>query len=251
MKLIDNWRTVISGAWSVYLMIAATLFSIASVFVNFVNAEMIGVPPVVFAALAAVFGGLAPVARILQQVAITGVIQRFRSDEAGWIRRRVIAPLAAVSVAAVMAFSGPWEGLRTTVYIDQVGKPTVCYGETKGVKMGDVYTKAECDAMFAERVAEFRDRLADCIPVDMPEGMAVVLVDWSYNIGIGAACRSTLARKANAGDLFAACDELLKWDKGRINGRLQRIRGLTNRREAERAVCVKSLIDAGYSRPAR
>jgi lysozyme len=129
--------------------------------------------------------------------------------------------------------------------------PTVCYGETKGVKIGDSYTKPECDAMLARRVAEFRDGLAGCIPIDMPEGMAVVLVDWSYNIGIGAACRSTLARKANAGDLFGACDQLLVWNKGRINGKLQRIQGLANRREAERALCVKSLIDAGYSRPAR
>lgn len=253
MKLIQNWRTVLGGAWSVYLMIAATLFSVISVFLSYTTAQMLGLSPVVFAAIAAVVGALAPIARILQQVAITGVIQRFRSDEAGWIRlrKRTVAPIAAVSLAAVVAFTGPWEGLRTSAYIDLVGVPTVCYGETKGVQLGDDYTPAECEAMLASRVGEFRDRLGECITVEVPEGVAVVFVDWSYNVGIGAACSSTLARKANAGDLFGACDELLKWNKGRINGKLQVIRGLANRREAERVVCVKSLIDAGYPRPAR
>ena len=251
MKLVENWRAVIGGAWSVYLMIAATLFSVASVFLSFVNAEMLGIPPVAFAAFAAVFGALAPVARILQQVAITGVIDRFRSDESGWIRRRAMGTIGGVSLAAVVALTAPWEGLRTSAYIDPVGVPTVCYGETKGVKMGDQYTPAQCRAMLERRVGEFRDRLGDCITVEMPEGVAVTFVDWSYNVGIGAACRSTLARKANAGDLFGACDELLKWNKGRINGKLQVIRGLANRREAERALCVSSLIGAGYSRPAR
>jgi len=246
MRLLNDWKEILFRAWSVRFLLLAALVQSAQVSLPLVNAAW-NLPPKLYAILTLIFTALAIVARFIPQKSLMS----FRRDESGCIRRRTVAPLAAVSIAAVVAFAGPWEGLRTAAYIDPVGVPTVCYGETKGVKIGDKYTPAECDAMLARRVDEFRDRLAGCITVEVPEGVAVVFVDWSYNIGIGAACRSTLARKANRGDLFGACDELLRWNKGRINGKLQVINGLANRREAERDLCVKSLIDAGYSRPAR
>ena len=76
------------------------------------------------------------------------------------------------------------------------------------------------------------------------EGARVAVVSWSYNVGTGAACRSTLVRKANAGDLYGACDELLRWN--RAGGRV--LNGLTNRRKAERAMCIRALADAGIRR---
>ena len=53
---------------------------------------------------------------------------------AGWL---------AVAVSVV----GGFEGLRQSAYLDPVSIPTICYGETRGVKLGDTRTKAECDAM--------------------------------------------------------------------------------------------------------
>ena len=147
---------------------------------------------------------------------------------------------AAIAVAAA-AFIGPWEGIRTTAYPDKLARniPTVCYGETRGVKLGDVYTKAECDAMLAKAVGEFNAGLVKCIPTmpTMPEGVQVAFTSWSYNVGLGAACSSTLARKANAGDLTGACNELPRWN--RAGGRV--IRGLENRRGAERVLCLEAL----------
>lgn len=248
MNLIENWKEILGGAWSVRLMLVSALLSACPVFFSLVDAKLLGMDPVMFAALAGAASALGILSRVTQQVILSGVIRRFRKDESGWIRRRGIAGITAVSIASVAAFTAPWEGLRTSAYIDLVGVPTVCYGETQGVKLGDTYTPEQCRAMLEPRIAEFRDQLGKCITAEVPEGMAIAFVDWAYNIGTGAACRSTLARKANAGDLFGACDELLKWDKGRINGKLQRIRGLTNRRKAEHDLCVRSLLSAGYSR---
>lgn len=154
--------------------------------------------------------------------------------------KRATAGLTAVAVAAA-AFIGPWEGLRTTAYPDALARniPTVCYGETRGVKLGDVYTKAECDAMLAKAVQEFHDGLKRCIPKlpTMPEGVQVAFTSWAYNVGVGAACGSTLARKANAGDLTGACNELPRWS--RAGGRV--VKGLQNRRGAERALCLEAI----------
>jgi len=154
--------------------------------------------------------------------------------------KKATAGLTAIAVSAA-AFIGPWEGLRTTAYPDALARniPTVCYGETRGVQMGDVYTKAECDAMLAKAVQEFHDGLAKCVPTlpNMPEGVQVAFTSWTYNVGVGAACGSTLARKANAGDLAGACNELPRWN--RAGGRT--VRGLSNRRGAERELCLGAL----------
>lgn len=152
-------------------------------------------------------------------------------------RKGKIATAGAAAVALSVAFVGGWEGLRTTAYRDIVGVWTTCYGETRGVKPGDSYTKAECDSMLAARIDEFDRGLDRCLTADLPVETRIAVVSWSYNVGLGAACRSTLVRKANAGDLAGACNELPRWN--RAGGRV--IRGLTNRRVSERALCLRGL----------
>lgn len=143
----------------------------------------------------------------------------------------------AASAVLLLAIStiGVHEGLRTVAYKDVVGVPTVCFGETRGVKMGDRYTVDECKAMLGEAIVEFAERLDKCLahPERIPDKTYVALLSWSYNVGSGAACKSTLVRKANAGDLKGACAELLKWTKA--GSRV--IRGLVTRRNEERALC--------------
>lgn len=164
------------------------------------------------------------------------------------VRKPVKKAAAGGGVAAILAtaaaFVGPWEGLRTDAYLDRIASPavwTVCYGETRGVKAGDSHTPEECAAKLSAALGEFRGRLAACIPAlpDQPEGVQVALVSWAYNVGTGpnGACGSTLARLANAGDWRAACDQLPRWNKA--GGR--EVRGLTNRRAAEKALCIQSL----------
>ncbi len=148
---------------------------------------------------------------------------------------------AASVVAAAATFIAPWEGLRTKAYPDIVGVWTVCYGETNGVEPGDTHTKAECDAMLSQQVKAYADRVSKCIDdgqeARMPEGMKAALISWAYNVGTGAACRSTLVRKLNSGDLVGACNELPRWN--RAGGRV--VPGLSNRRAAEQALCLEAL----------
>lgn len=146
---------------------------------------------------------------------------------------------SAAAIAIAVQFIGGWEGLRTEAYRDVVGVWTLCYGETRGVKPGQSATVAECDSMLARGIADFERDLDRCLadPALIPVETKIAMVSWAYNVGTGAACRSTLVRKANAGDLRGACEELPRWN--RAGGRV--IRGLTNRRVTERALCLRGL----------
>ncbi len=144
-----------------------------------------------------------------------------------------------VAGSLAVGLVGAWEGLRTKAYRDVVGIPTVCFGETRGVKMGDKYTVDECKAMLGDALAEFETNMRRCLnnPDKIPDKPYVAFLSLSYNIGTGAFCRSTVARKANAGDLKGACDAILMWN--RAGGRV--IQGLVNRRQDERKMCLEGV----------
>lgn len=147
---------------------------------------------------------------------------------------------SAAALALAVQFIGGWEGSETTAYWDRFGQVwTVCSGETRGVQPGDTYTQAECDAMLATGILQFEAQLDACLSNEdaIPVNAKVAFVSWAYNVGSAAACRSTLVRKANAGDLVGACNELPRWN--RAGGEV--IRGLANRRGAERRMCLDAV----------
>jgi len=147
---------------------------------------------------------------------------------------------SAVLLAGAVAFVGAWEGLSLVAYRDSVGVPTICYGSTRGVRMGDRATRAECDAMFTADLIRHETGMRACMrrPDAIPDGAYLAFLSWTYNVGTGAACRSTLMRHVNAGNLRAACEELPRWN--RAGGQV--LRGLTNRRTSERAMCLEAVL---------
>lgn len=152
------------------------------------------------------------------------------------IGKSLIAGSFALTALAT-GFISQWEGRELRAYQDIVNVWTICDGETKGVRPGDTATPAECDAMLARNLVVYEQGLDRCLTANVPGKVKVAFLSWTYNVGIGAACGSTLVRKANAGDLRGACNELPKWN--RAGGR--EVRGLSNRRAAERALCLEGL----------
>ncbi|MBO0141520.1 lysozyme [Agrobacterium sp. Ap1] len=142
--------------------------------------------------------------------------------------------------AAAIALVAAWEGVRTVAYKDIVGVPTVCFGETRGVKMGDRYTMEECRAMLGDGLVEFEAGMRACLtkPDSIPEKPYVAFLSLSYNIGTRAFCGSTVARRANVGDIRGACNAITMWD--RAGGRV--VQGLVNRRAEERKICLQGAI---------
>jgi lysozyme len=155
------------------------------------------------------------------------------------LRKKVTAGAAAVVIATATPFIAKWEGLETTAYRDIVGVPTVCYGETRGVKMGDTYTKEQCMDMLKVAVGDYYRKIEPCMTnKNIPVGVQASILELAYNVGTGAACKSTMMKLANQGKYKEACRELDKWVKA--GG--QTVRGLQNRRvDSKVNLCLKGL----------
>lgn len=151
---------------------------------------------------------------------------------------RVAAIVAVAALPATGAFVASWEGTEFEVYNDIVGVPTVCNGITgPAVIPGKVYTRAECRDLLNGALQEHARGLARCLTIEAPQPTMAAWISWTYNVGVDAACKSTLVRLANAGQFEAACRQLPRWNMA--GGKP--VKGLTNRRQAEMAWCLHGL----------
>ena len=145
-------------------------------------------------------------------------------QKAGWV---------AICVTCVAGF----EGLRTAAYADPIGIPTICFGETKGVTLGQRASVDQCKGMLADSLAIADQGVSSCVRTYLPDERRAAFVSMTYNIGVGNFCSSSLVRKVNVGDVRGACDEMLRWN--RAGGVV--LPGLTKRRAAEREMCLKGI----------
>ena len=151
------------------------------------------------------------------------------------IDRRAVAALT-LSAAGFLSLLQS-EGYTSRAVIPIKGDvPTIGFGTTAGVKMGDTITPQAAVSRALSDVSKFEGALKRCVKVPLNQGEYDAYLSLSYNIGSGAFCGSTLVRKLNAGDYAGACEQVLVWDKA--GGR--RVQGLTARRNREYAQCLKS-----------
>lgn len=155
------------------------------------------------------------------------------------LKQRVGALVAAGAgaIALASALSSWFEGERLTAYADTGGVWTICQGHTKGVHRGQVATQAQCEAFHQADLKDADEAVSRVIQVPLTDGERAALIDFTFNLGEQKLADSTMAAKFNAGDYAGACDELLKWNKGRVNGALVVLKGLALRREAEDELC--------------
>lgn len=153
-------------------------------------------------------------------------------DESGRTVRPVVTDDGALLVEHV---KGPQ---YFKAYADIVGVWTICDGDTKGVRRGMTETEAGCTARLERQLVAHAAPVLKCVPgLKGRDNQLVASVSLAYNIGTGGFCRSTAARRFNAGNWRGGCDAFLMWDKA--GGKP--VRGLTLRRQRERALCLKGL----------
>ena len=146
--------------------------------------------------------------------------------------RQAVAAMA-ISAAALVGIASH-EAFRSTTYKDSGGIPTLGYGETKGVVAGQTTTPERALKKLLESADEHAQEMNKCITVPLYQYEFDAYLSFTYNVGTGAFCRSTLVKKLNAQDYSGACKELLKWDKV---GNKQ-LAGLARRRQAEYFTCI-------------
>ena len=152
-------------------------------------------------------------------------------------RQRLVAKIGAGAVALVLPVVVLYEGTVLRSYVDPVGIVTACTGHTgPELRMGQTFTKEQCETMLYGDLLKHTAAL-DCIKHPMTDGQKAAFLSFAFNVGNKAFCDSTLARKANAGDMPGACAELSRWT--RAGGR--ELPGLVKRRAAERELCEKGL----------
>jgi len=145
----------------------------------------------------------------------------------------------ALALAMTASMIGGFEGVRHYAYLDPVGIPTACFGMTQGVRMGQVYSDAECEEHLFEEVIKFQRDVRKRVKVPMTTNHLAAFTSFTYNVGTRNFETSTLLRKLNAGDYVGACNELPRWNKSTLpTGHKIVLPGLVNRREEERKVCL-------------
>lgn len=112
--------------------------------------------------------------------------------------------------------------------------PTIGFGTTGDVRMGDKTTPVRALARALEDINKFEGAIKQCVKVPLAQYEYDAYISLSYNIGSGAFCRSTLVKKLNTGDYAGACTAILDWDK--FKGKP--LRGLTLRRQDEYKKCM-------------
>lgn len=144
-------------------------------------------------------------------------------------------------VAAALTLGGgglalikSWEGKENTAYKDIVGVWTICYGSTGAhVKPGTTLTDGECEQLLRRDLVRYERAVQRCsAPARLNQNQYDALVSFTYNVGEGAYCGSTLARHVRAENYEAASAQFTRWSYA--NGRW--VRGLYNRRVAEKAL---------------
>ncbi len=141
-------------------------------------------------------------------------------------------------MAALYVLTPSFEGTELKTYRDIGGVLSYCTGATENAQWGKTYTPEECRAQLDRDLARHADGISKCIDFGkLTDGQKVAFVDAAYNIGVANFCSSSMAHRANAGNLAGACDALLKWD----HVGTKQVAGLTRRRIAEREICLEGI----------
>lgn len=155
---------------------------------------------------------------------------------------KLAAVLGTAAALVLTPFVVGWESggqQHLTPYRDIVGVWTQCHGETKGVTaLSPKETPEGCDLKLDTRLAGFAQEVVKCTPnLRGRDYQWAAATSLAYNIGTAAYCKSTVDRQFDGGNYVAACNAFSAWKYA--GGKV--VKGLENRRAAERELCLKGL----------
>ncbi|AJY27632.1 phage lysozyme family protein [Burkholderia thailandensis 34] len=160
-------------------------------------------------------------------------------------KKTLVGVVGAIAAGVLTVIVPRFEGVKLVGYLDPVGIPTKCMGDTRDVIVGRAYSEAECRQSLEEHLIAHAEGVLRCTPglKARPYQLAAA-VSFADNIGPRAYCDSTTAKRFNAGDLRGACRAINEADDGRpqwvtAGGRV--LPGLVKRRAEERAICERGL----------
>jgi lysozyme len=153
-------------------------------------------------------------------------------------------------------FIHSFEGCRLDAYDDlqpkvkitsaaQVkGTLTIGWGHTGDVKVGQVITQDQADALFLKDIKEYVDAVNGLVKVDITQNMMDALTSFCYNCGPGALQKSKMLQLINQKDFINAAKEFAQY----CHSGGQVLTGLVRRRAAEASLFLTNVVSDGWAK---
>lgn len=126
------------------------------------------------------------------------------------------------------------EGCRLSAYQCSAKVWTNGIGHTAGVSTATQITEKQAAVNLVEDVKSVERGIARCVVRQMPPMVYDAVVSFTFNVGVKAACESTLVFFLNHGEWRKACEQLPRW----VYVRGVRSAGLERRRQNEKVYCL-------------
>ena len=149
------------------------------------------------------------------------------------------------------------EGVRSDVYKDSAGLPTIGVGhlltqselssgkiiiDGEPVKYGEGLSNHHIDELLKQDVDRFEKAIAEYVKVPLYQNQFDALVSFSFNVGVGAFKNSTLLKVLNARDYDKVPEQLKRW----VYSSRKKVQGLVNRRNSEIALWRENVSDEPF-----
>lgn len=161
-------------------------------------------------------------------------------------KNKIIAGSMVASLAA--AFVQYHEGTKNYVYLDPVGIPTFCTGETKitlgkPIVVGKTYFSDEECAQILEQSLQRYNKPLETLNYELERGPHIAFLDFTLNAGETTFSKSGMMRNLRVNNVKAACDYLLKYKyaQGYDCSKSSKCKGVWKRRFNEWQVCTKKI----------
>jgi GH24 family phage-related lysozyme (muramidase) len=116
--------------------------------------------------------------------------------------------------------------------------PTIGWGCTEGVKMGDVWTRKQAEDALRKELTRFENAVTKLCKFKPTQNQFDALVSFAYNVGEGGLAKSSVLRLANSGDFVGASRAFNAWTKAQG----VTLPGLVKRRHMEAALFLSDSV---------
>lgn len=144
-----------------------------------------------------------------------------------------------------------FEGFYPKQYKDVAGIPTIGYGTLCRDNLircpGPVTEPVAAQVLSRDLLKKYGPCVSSSVKAPLNNQQYSALVSFAYNAGCGAlatVAKNNKLDKASGANYAAVPANMLKYNKARVNGVLQVVRGLTNRRNAEVALFRSTAVSA-------
>jgi len=129
---------------------------------------------------------------------------------------RIVVAALSLSAAGYAGIVG-YESYTSVAVVPTKGdRWTVGFGSTfrddgSPVQMGDTITPPQAIKRSVAHIAKDETGLKRCVTGELHQAEFDILIDFSYQYGVSATCRSGMVRHINAGEYEQACNAYLQW----------------------------------------